>query len=74
MKMRQCFTTPDEAAAFVAGVEFVNDSALHAMQDANNTCDVIINDEDNTEDMDTCHHGCSMYSPLTGACHRECEA
>jgi hypothetical protein len=46
------FDSPAEAKAFLAGVEFVNDSACEASIDPKNACVVITVDEDADDDDD----------------------
>lgn len=44
------FDTPQEAAAFLQGVQFVNDSALTASVDPEDDCTIITEDQDASYD------------------------
>ena len=46
------WTTPEEANAFLEGVEWVNDGALKAWIDRENPSDVLVLDEDIIDDSD----------------------
>ena len=46
------WSTPEEASAFLEGVEWVNDGALTAWIDREEPSDVLVHDEDIIEDSD----------------------
>lgn len=46
------WNTPEEASAFLEGVDWVNDSALRAWIDRENPSDVLVHDKDIIDDSD----------------------
>lgn len=46
------WNTPEEASAFLEGVEWVNDGALKAWIDKENPSDVLVHDDETIDDSD----------------------